>query len=196
VADNSARRNRLEKKRKNQRRKSMITWGIVGIVAAALIGSLIWNNVRPPVGEAFPIMNADHIPDGTEPEPYNSNPPTSGQHYVQPLQPGFYDEEDIANLLSPAHVSAVHNLEHGYIIFWYNCDLLTEAGCDELKSELQNYMSNSLVSKLIAFPWTSTDVPLVLTAWGRLLEMETFNSSQARNFINSNRLNAPEPNAP
>ena len=196
MADNSARKNRLEKKRKEQRRKSMITWGIVGIVAAALIGSLIWNNVRPPVGQEFPIMNADHIPDGTEPEPYNSNPPTSGQHYVQPLPPGFYDDADIAGLLAPAHVSLVHNLEHGYIVFWYNCDLLSETECEDLKTEIQDHMSGSLVSKLVAFPWTGTDVPLVLTAWGRLLEMETFDSGVARNFISSNRLNAPEPNAP
>ena len=141
-------------------------------------------------------MNADHIPDGTEPEPYNSNPPTSGQHYVQPLQPGFYDEADVATLLAPAHVSAVHNLEHGYIIFWYNCDVIHDDECTALKTELQDYMSSSLVSKLIAFPWTETDVPLVLTSWGQLLEMETFSSSEAKNFINSNRLNAPEPNAP
>ena len=196
MADNSARKNRLEKKRKEQSRKSMLTWGIVGIVAAALIGSLIWNNVRPPIGQEFPILSSQHVNVGEDPGEYNSNPPTSGNHYVQGLPAGFYDESDFGDLPPRPEVSLVHNLEHGYIVFWYNCDVISDSECEDLKQDLQGYMSSSLVSKLIAYPWTSTEGPLVLTAWGRLLEMETFDSGAARNFINSNRLNAPEPNAP
>jgi hypothetical protein len=91
---------------------------------------------------------------------------------------------------------AVHSLEHGYIIFWYNCDALAQAECDGLKTELRAYLDGSLNSKLIAYPWQETAVPLVLTSWGYLLEMPEFNARQASSFINANRLRAPEPNAP
>ncbi len=34
-----------------------------------------------------------HVPEGTDPGPYNSNPPTSGPHYGQEYEAGFFDEQ-------------------------------------------------------------------------------------------------------
>jgi hypothetical protein len=144
----------------------------------------------------MPIRNGSHIPEGNNPGEYSSEPPSSGKHYADPLDPGFYEETDLTELGEFPHAYAVHNLEHGYIVFWYNCDLLDEGSCEELKTQLRNFMDASLVPKLIAFPWHSTDVPLVLTSWGFALEMPVFNASEANAFISANRLRAPEPNAP
>jgi hypothetical protein len=50
--------------------------------------------------------------------------------------------------------------------------------------------------KVIAFPWPSIDVPVVLTSWGRMVRMEAFDPAQARDFVQRNRNKAPEPEAP
>lgn len=197
MSDASARRERIEAKRKQQRRKSTLVWGGIGLVALGLVALLAWNNLRPAAGQEFPIMVAEHITEGEDPGNYNSDPPTSGKHYPRGLNRGFYEEGDLARLSAFPQGNMVHNLEHGYIIFWYNCDLLDEVECDDLKENLREYLDGPLaVSKLIAFPWSSIEVPLALTSWGYMLEMESFNSREASNFINSNRLLAPEPNAP
>ncbi|MGH2582210.1 MAG: DUF3105 domain-containing protein [Anaerolineales bacterium] len=196
MSELSSSRERRKSRLRTKKSRSLLTRILVIAGVAGLIGYLVWDISRPPEGQDFPIQGDQHIPDGTDPGPYNSNPPTSGPHYANPLDPGFYEEEDLAELGPYPHAYVVHNLEHGYIAFWYNCDLLSDGECEELKTEIREYMSRSLVSKLIAFPWHGTDVPLVLTSWGYLLEMPEFNVRRAGSFIGANRNRAPEPNAP
>ena len=90
----------------------------------------------------------------------------------------------------------VHNLEHGYVIFWYNCNLLDEQNCSELKIQIKSVMDEFNGVKLIAFPRESLDVPVVMTSWGQLQQFEVFNENPAASFVESNRNRAPEPNAP
>jgi hypothetical protein len=89
----------------------------------------------------------------------------------------------------------VHNLEHGYVIFWYNYNLLDEQECNDLKGQIQATMDEHNGVKLIAMPRNSIDVPLVLTSWGRMQKFETFDSDSVNSFISRNRNRAPEPNA-
>jgi hypothetical protein len=197
MSKKSAHEARRERQRKKARKNQLI-WGgiIVGVLLA--IGYLGWTAFRPAAGEAVPIMaNAgDHVPEGSDPGPFNSDPPTSGQHYGQELDAGFYEESDPAVQNEYPEGYLIHNLEHGYTIFWYNCDLLDEAGCSKLKSEIKNVMNDVNNFKVIGFPRSSISSPLVLTSWGRMLAMETVDSNRARDFINRNRNRAPEPNAP
>ena len=90
----------------------------------------------------------------------------------------------------------IHNLEHGYIIFWYNCNILDENECTALTDQIRQVMDSFDNFKTIAFPWDSIDVPLVMTSWGRLLRFETFDAELASNFYRTNLNKAPEPNAP
>lgn len=144
------------------------------------------------VGEKVPIMSDySHVPEGTDPNPYNSNPPTSGLHYPVDLQPGFYEE----NIYDYPEGYLVHNLEHGYVIFWYNCDLLSGAQCSTLKSDIQAVMNEKDNYKLIAYPWPNMNQSLVLTSWGRSLPMETFDRQAALEFIRRNLNKSPEPHA-
>lgn len=89
----------------------------------------------------------------------------------------------------------MHNLEHGYGIFWYNCAELNEGDCTTLKSDIQSVMNDFNSNKLIAFPWPSLDISVAMTSWGRLQRFETFDPESAAAFINTNRYRAPEPNA-
>ena len=143
-------------------------------------------------GEKVAIMSdTSHIPEGTDPNPYNSNPPTSGIHYPIDLKPGFYTE----NIYEYPEGYLVHNLEHGYVIFWYNCSLLSDVDCTALKGQIQVVMDEKNNFKLIAYPWEKTDVPVVLTSWGRILPMQSFDRDVALDFYRRNLNKAPEPNA-
>jgi hypothetical protein len=50
--------------------------------------------------------------------------------------------------------------------------------------------------KVIAFPWNSIEEPVVMTSWGQMLRMESFDPATALQFIRTNRNRAPEPQAP
>ncbi len=194
-------RSMREARRDRQRRKIFIKigkWAGVVLFILGIGGLIAWRIMRPSVGEEIP-MRADsgkHVVEGTDPGPYNSNPPTSGPHYGQEFEAGFYDE------LSPESQSPYpegylgHNLEHGYVIFWYDCGLLDDAGCDTLKTQIQVVMDKFNGLKLIAIPARSLDVPLVMVSWGQMLRFETFDEGLASKFVSVNRNRAPEPNAP
>ena len=90
----------------------------------------------------------------------------------------------------------IHSLEHGYVVLWYNCSLLNEQLCDELKVDIQNVLDEANNFKVIAFPSETIDVPVVMTSWGRIQKVEDFDTALASEFVGSNRNKAPEPNAP
>lgn len=190
-----------EARRAAQRQKKRVTvliWVGVGVAVLAIVAFLLWNAFRPASGEAVPVMaNAgDHVPEGADPGPFNSDPPTSGRHYAQEFTAGFYDESSTEAQLDYPEGYLIHNLEHGYSIFWYNCNLLDEADCEDLKSQVKGVMDDVNGFKVIAFPRDSIDTPLVMTSWGQLQRFESFDADLARNFIRANRNRAPEPNAP
>ena len=165
----------------------VVLLAVLGIGITVFLAS---NNAQ--AGEKVPVMSdTSHVPEDTDPNPYNSNPPTSGIHYPVDLKPGFYTE----NTYDYPEGYLVHNLEHGYVIFWYNCSLLSDVECTTLKSQIKAVMDEKDNFKLIAYPWEKTEVPLVLTSWGRVLPMESFDRQAALDFIRRNLNKAPEPNA-
>jgi hypothetical protein len=186
-------RQQAKERNRKQKRTTNFIWGAVGVAVIAIIGVLIWQGVRPAMGESFPIMvSSPHIAIDSDPGQYNSDPPTSGPHYAEEANEGFYDTN---NYKFPAGY-LVHNLEHGYVIFWYNCETLDEAGCADLKEQIKTTINELGGTKLIAYPWLSIDVPLVMTSWGRLEKFESFDADKAKAFYRSNLNKAPEPNAP
>ena len=192
--NSKSKRQQIHERNRKQKLRTNLIWGGIGVAVLALIGFIISQGARPAVGESIQIMagSSEHIPVDSDPGEYNSNPPTSGPHYPEEAREGFYDRN---NYTFPAGY-LVHNLEHGYVIFWYNCDLLDEAGCTNLKEQIQTTLDDLGGTKLIAYPWPSLDVPLVMTSWGRLQRFETFDSEQAKAFYRANLNKAPEPDAP
>ena len=190
-----SRANKREERRARQRREQMRSyaiWGGLGLLLLALIGFIVWRGVRPAAGEAIPEMvSSPHIEPESDPGEYNSDPPTSGLHYASEAEAGFYDE----NIYTYPAGYLVHNLEHGYVIFWYNCDIVSEAECSELKSQIQTVIDDLGGTKLIAYPWPSLDVPVVVTSWTRMQKFESFDPEQVKAFYRANLNRAPEPNA-
>jgi len=192
---------RVEARRAKQKRKklnSILIWSGVAIIVFGILGYFIWGSVSPAVGQEIPIMEnyQAHVPEGQDPGPFNSDPPTSGPHYGEEYEAGFYDETSPEAQATYPEGYLGHNLEHGYVIYWYNCDLLDISACAELKDQIKESMAANGGTKLIAFPRSSIDVPIALTSWGQLLKMNVFEADQVKSFISANRNHAPEPNAP
>jgi hypothetical protein len=185
-------------RRKRKKIISTLIWGGLGIALAAVLGFIIWTAVRPAAGEDVPVMaNAgDHVAEGQDPGPFNSDPPTSGRHYGNEYEAGFYEESDSEAQFEYPEGFLIHNLEHGYAIFWYNCNLLDDSGCSELKNQIKSVIDEFNGVKVIGFPRATIDSPVVATTWGRMQRFNTFDENLAVNFVRSNRGRAPEPNAP
>jgi len=191
-------RENRQTKKQQQKKRSLLIWGGIILVVVVLIAFILWDAFRPSAGEIVPIMSnaSDHVQEGFDPGSYNSDPPTSGPHYAEEFDAGFYDVNSPEAQVPYPDGYLVHNLEHGYVIYWYNCELLVKSECDTLKKDIQESMNNNGSRKLIAFPRVTLDMPVVLTSWGQMLRMENFNARDAKNFVSTNLNRAPEPNAP
>jgi len=196
ISKNAERERRRDKKHQARVRNLMI-WGAIAVVMIGVLGYALYLNVRPAAGQSVDIMvDSSHALEGEDSGPYNSNPPTSGRHYEGEFEAGFYDEHSPEAQIPYPEGYLVHNLEHGYVIFWYNCDQLEGEDCETLKSQIQAVMAEVDNFKVIAFPWASIDVPVVLTSWGQIQEFDHFSPDKAVAFVERNRNHAPEPNAP
>lgn len=95
----------------------------IGIGVFLFAGILVWatmESTKPKPGGELSSLGQDHITDiyGVE---YNSNPPTSGPHFPVWAKRGVYPYQ-----ISDGHL--IHSLEHGYIIFSYNCSKKVSKG--------------------------------------------------------------------
>lgn len=193
-------KSKRQQQREKRRRQGLITraiWIIAGAAAIAVVAYFVWQGTRPAVGQSVPIMaDVNHIEEGTDPGPYNSDPPTSGKHYANEYDAGFYDESSPQASAQYPEGYLVHNLEHGYVIFWYNCELLDNSGCEAVKSDLRAVIDEANNFKVIAFPHNTISVPVVATSWGMIQEYENFDQAAGLEFYKRNLNNAPEPNAP
>jgi len=194
----------MKTRRQRSRRRQILLGSALAVVVIGLVGLLVFQAGKQDdhasadspatggVGDYIPIETIDHVPDG-QPVTSPSDPPTSGTHYGVSMPAGFY-QTDSPEYLDPTHDGyLIHSLEHGYIIFWYNCDLLDDESCSALQADIQAVMDEFQGVKLIAFPRPTIDVPLVMTSWGYLQKFDSFDFDLAVNFIETNRPLAPEP---
>lgn len=189
-----SRRAQRQARAKRKRQRDNLGKGVILVLGLGVVVYLGWLILRPQVGEAMPVLPSEHVETGQAITQDVSNPPTSGDHYASPLDPGFYDEADLAGLPSNPDGYLIHNLEHGYVIFWYDCTQI--ADCEALKGQIQSAMAELPAGKLIAFPRSGMEAPVVMTSWGRMQAMESFDPDLARVFVERNLNRAPEGTAP
>jgi hypothetical protein len=194
----SQRQTMREAKRRRERQQKILLYGGLGAaVVAAVVLIVLLTQTNPAsaqiMGDPVAISSSAHIPESDQPGPYASNPPAGGPHYESVLTARFYEESDLAGLIANPEGSLVHNLEHGYVIFWYNCQA-DGVNCDDLKQTIQEVMDETGRTKLIAFPWPDMEVPLAMTSWGRILEFSQVDAGLMKQFVLGNRYKAPEPN--
>lgn len=135
-----------------------------------------------PIGDSVPVQAAKHIEIGQAHDPYDSNPPTSGPHYVEPAKAGVY-----ASPLPDEQL--VHNLEHGYVWISYNPDKTSADVVAKLATTVGAY------TKTILTPRVSDDTSIALVSWGKILKLDSMDETKIDEFVQVNRFKSPEPNA-
>src|SRR5215212_2335736 len=108
------------------------------------------------------------------PVDYAENPPVGGPHNPVWQNCGFY-------ALPVANENAVHSLEHGAVWITYSPDLPQEQ-VDRLQ-ELGNGQSYILIS-----PYDGLPSPVVASAWGRQLQLDSVDDARLDAFIREYRL--------
>lgn len=113
-------------------------------------------------------------------------PPSGGQH--NPISLGdtnrFYPLSE-----QPRAERAVHNLEHGYIVIWYDSKLPASQ-----VTKLQAIAKDPKLSRVLVVGWYQGDLPdnkhVVLTSWARTERCSTVSDAVVSNFyaehLNSN----------
>jgi hypothetical protein len=133
--------------------------------------------------QMFEDQGRQHIAAGEVFTGYDSRPPTSGPH--GPALPW-----GIHNAPVPVE-SAVHNLEHGGVVIWYNCDggpqPLDEAACDQLLRDLSELVKPRVDDGMfiVLAPYGMMDNRIALTAWQYLDAFDDFDAERIEAFIAS-----------
>lgn len=133
----------------------------------------------PPAGtETIEIGGAGHTSETVD---YGIDPPVGGFHDPQWLTCGAYDEP-------VRNENAVHALEHGAIWIAYQPEL--DAASIE---DLQRYARRA---EVIVSPYPGLESPIVLSAWGRRLQLDSVDDAVIDQFYRAFRdRTSPEPAA-
>ena len=164
------------------RRRSLLIWGglvlVLALVAGA-VGFAIANRPTLDAVQSYDDLGQDHV---TEPVDYEISPPPGGDHHPAWWNCGIYEEE------IPAH-HAVHSLEHGAVWLTYQPDL-PQAQVDTLRGLADQDF-------LLLSPNADQSSPVVATAWGLQLEVDTADDERLPRFIREYRQGpqTPEPGA-
>lgn len=132
------------------------------------------------VGQAFESEGQQHIQVGAPHEAYKTNPPTSGPHYIQPAEWGYYDQELPDEQL-------VHNLEHGGIWVSYQPGAISEDEKEQLKKLSQTYNQ-----RLVVTPRSKNETALAVASWTRAENKAVFDLELIEQFLEKNVNQSPE----
>jgi hypothetical protein len=135
-------------------------------------------SAAPPDGEPAPEgiegvvavtgLSNDHSEDAID---YPNYPPVGGEHYPVWANCGFYDA-------AIPDETVVHALEHGAVWFAYSPSLT-----DEQRQALRTLVQSD--GHLIATEYPGLRAPLVLTAWGRQLDVDTLEDPRVQQFLDA-----------
>ena len=157
------------------------TYIIVGAVIAAFLAGFIalvvidsrQQSASSPPGEVetYNVGPANQHTDGDV--DYEQTPPTGGEHNPVWQNEGFYD--------APVRdENAVHTLEHGAVWITYSPDL-PQAQKDEIRSLVEGQTC------MLASPHPDLPTPVVASAWGKQLTLESANSPDLERFVRAYR---------
>jgi hypothetical protein len=192
-----------------ERRKTVLTIVISTLLGAALIGGSVYfsiqskNKSKPVALKKVGLATADagcldpkaedvpkdavdaarkHTARDGDKVDYGTNvPPTSGRHNPTPLPVGakrFFSRDD-----NPPPERAVHNLEHGYVVVWYD-KTVSAADIDLLKKA-----ADGAEGKFLVVPWDRQDFPgdkhIVMTAWSERQQCSGVSGEAMQKFMDT-----------
>jgi hypothetical protein len=140
--------------------------------------------------KVIPNEGAIHIPVGQVAN-YRHNPPASGPHWsaagIAPVEPGEY-----LDVVRPE--AWVHNLEHGYVVYLYDCD----GDCPEsLLNQFRNLLAALPPSmfgstKAVVTRYPGLPHPIVAVAWNIQRDFDAFDANGLRAFYERHVDRGPE----
>ena len=149
-----------------------------------------------PVVNNYPLQPGIHVPVGTVITSWNSNPPSSGQHY--PIWGKWNHTNDASAPLPRGYY--VHNEEHGGVVLLYNCP----EGCPDEISAMQAIIADLPPDPLCTAPAVSTrtlitadpalpsGIRFAAAAWGFTYTADCFDVQSMRDFILAHYAQGPE----
>ena len=191
AADRQARIAQVQKQAKSSSRGPSAIWIGLGVTLALIVGLVGWavydqSTNRPEMGAVVTYeevgagtLGREHVTTAVE---YPQNPPVGGDHHPTWLNCGIYEEP------VPNH-HAVHALEHGTIWLTYDSSV-SEKDLDALRA-LANH------EFMLMSPNDGQEYPIMATAWGRQLGVESGDDTRLEQFIRDWRQGpqTPEPGA-
>lgn len=178
-----------------RRRRSRLTWWIVGSTAALVVIGLVAASIifapKPATYDAGgtgaeiegveTFTNETKHVEGTV--DYPQNPPAGGPHNQYWLNCGVYDQPQ-------QNENAVHSLEHGAV--WVTYDAARVSG-DELAT-LRSLLPSTYA---ILSPYEGLPSPIVVSGWNTQLKVDSASDPRIAEFFEEywRSQNAPEPNA-
>lgn len=182
-AEKAQARKEAARRRKRQRRR-VISIAVALVIGVFVVFALTRSGPDELAAvEVIPNMGQGHLAQGESPPDYNSNPPTSGRHSAASAECGIYVEE-------VPGVTQVHNLEHGTIVIQYRPDL-PEPDRDALQDYARTKSSHILVA-----PRDGLESPIAVTAWTRLLPLDTVDLDTIEVFYGRFSQRGPELGVP
>lgn len=129
--------------------------------------------------QKYDDLTSDHV---ITPVTYEQSPPVGGAHNPLWLNCGVYTDE-------VPNENAVHSMEHGAVWITYHPDLDP--------AEVEELTSITPATFAVLSPHSEQQSPIVLSAWGRQLAVESSDDPRITAFITQYRLGgiAPEPGA-
>jgi hypothetical protein len=133
------------------------------------------------VGVGFCSEGGGHLPEGSDIE-WTNNPPHSGPHYPSWETKGEHTDP-------VARGNWVHNLEHGWIVFVYNCPSDCEAELDVLREVVDMRPGASI----LITPDPLLDGPrFAALSWTWVHEFDAPELDELLCFVDQHYDNAPE----
>jgi hypothetical protein len=120
---------------------------------------------------------------------YSTNPPSGGNHYGVWAAYQSYDTPVPVGFL-------VHALEHGAVVFWYNCP----EGCADEVAEVEAFIAalpedplcTTVPRRTVLVPYPELGSRWAASAWGFALTADCFDSDEFGDFYAEHTGQAPE----
>jgi hypothetical protein len=171
--------------------RTSIVVGLIVLVFIAIFATVIFLDSRqkaasePPEGvQEFDVSGGvnNHTQD---PVSYDQDPPVGGPHNPVWQNAAFYSEP-IRN------ENAVHTMEHGAVWITYSPDLPQDQ-----KDTIQQIVESQDCLLASPYPDLPEDSPVVASAWGAQLRLESADDPNLERFVNAYRKGpqTPEPGA-
>jgi hypothetical protein len=116
-----------------------------------------------------------------EPVDYPQSPPSGGDHSACWTTWGVHTEE-----VAPEHW--VHNLEHGGVVFLWNCP----EGCDEDVATLTTFVEGLPEGRAVMTSYPDMDVEIAAIAWEHRLLLGCLDTDALQTFFDEHVGHGPE----